>query len=159
MANQLNNAQPSSPIDHDPAGAARANGNQVTAAYGTLAGGEWVSKDYYLPGTPNGAEEVALLFDYVFGPATLIEIVPEHATPDDPTTFYPMVRLDATGQLVLDTWQVLPGNMTLPGQTSFEISYKLKSGDRFRVRARSVAGDATTTLAMKIVAGGGGRRA
>lgn len=139
MSNQLNGAEVITPPS-----------NVVTAV---LTG--WESKGYNVPGTPNGAEEVNFLLEWAWGAATAFEVFPEHASPDAPTDFYPLGRIDATGDVFNDAFTIEAINLE-PAQVRIDLNLKVKGGEWVRLRARAVGPSGATTLDAKVTAGGGG---
>ena len=161
MSNQLVNT-----IDLSPSSVSTADDvvdDDLTANFGTRAGGDWVSEAYSVPGTPGsdqrglGAGNVTFLLDFVFGTNATIEIIPEHAPPKAPGSplvdadFYPFGRLNATSQVENDVPILVPGNL-IPGQTKIDLPLAVPATHWVRLRARGLGG-ANGTLQAKVTAG------
>lgn len=125
--------------------------NVLTAVYTG-----WVSGTFACPGVEHGCEEINVLLDFNFDGATEIEILPEHATVDDPTTWYPAMKLNSSDEAMPSTVKLLPANMlTDPGQ--LDLPFLVSGFSWFRLRAKATGAGASTTLQAKITAGGGWR--
>jgi len=150
MSSQLLKPQDISPQTLAPDDA---TANEVGAAFG-----DWQSAFYSAPGTPNSgpeqsASEINVRFDFSFGGATAIEILPELAsraggTRADPS---PAGYRDSAGDAQLDVITLVPANM-LADPGSIDLAFSVKAAEDIRFSARAIGGG-TPTLAASVTAG------
>lgn len=160
MSNQLATADVLSPVEgrqarqqEVPPGVT----NGLSLAFGSPPT-DWVSLPYVAPGTPHGAESVNFMLTFDMDGQTGIEILPEHASPEAPDSWFPLGRLNASAEVENDTAQILLANL-LVGQTTQDLELRVPAGHLVRLRARALSGPGAATLEAKVTAGGGGLRA
>ena len=118
----------------------------------------WVSSPLHIQGVEHGAEEVNLLLDIAWGTATQIDLLVEHATRDDPTTYYPAGKIDSSDEVVPDVVILKPGNM-LASPSKIDLSFRVPAMSAMRLTAKATNPSGATTLDAKLSAGGGWRGA
>jgi len=145
MSNQNNQSQDVTPV---PAGV-------LTAAYSG-----WESAPVAAPGipgggSPDGSSHLEVMFDFVFAGEAAIEILPEHAEPlpqgGPPTDWYPVSRLNSSGQLENDTAQIVLANLDA-GQTRIDAQFSVPSSHWIRFSARGIGG-VGGSLSAKVLGG------
>lgn len=120
----------------------------------------WESRAISAPGVPggrapDGSSHLEVMFDFAFVGESAIEVIAEHAEPLEgnggPGDWYPVSRLNSSGQLENDTIQIVLANLEA-GQVRIDAQFSVPASHWIRFRARGIGGSGGT-LAAKVLAG------